>query len=179
MEEVIRATELGIRLRGLVLPGGLRMASGEVLFDNPLIAVKPFQIPEGTVCHTVLTFLEEDVQAFLEAKRPGGLSGFRVSAKEGELTIVGIARALVPIEVGAIGTLEFSDGRLNFVPRRLEAAGINAEAFAKPVLSKVNPLVDLSGLPLHAEVSSIDIASGRIVLNARVETTAAIPRLEP
>jgi hypothetical protein len=155
------------------------MDSGLVTFDNPLLSVKPFQIPEGTVCHAILTFLEEDIRAFLEEKRPGGLTGFRVSAKEGEIRIVGIARMIIPIEVGAAGTLEFTDGRLHFVPRRMEAAGVNAETLIRPVLSKVNPLVDLSGLPLHADVSSIDIASGKVVINARVETTAAIPRLEP
>lgn len=179
MEEVIRATELGISLKGLVLPGGLRMAEGEVSFDAPILSVKPFSIPEGTICHATMVFLDEDVRAYLEEKRPGNLSDFRVRAEDGEITIVAVARMLLPVEVGAVGVLEFADGKLNFAPRRIEAGGVNAEAIARPHLERVNPLVDLTGLPVRADIQSLDIGSGAIRISVRLETTAAIPRLAP
>lgn len=179
MDQVIRATELGISLKGLVLPSGLRMAEGEVTFDAPIVSVKPFAIPEGTICHATLMFLDQDVQAYLEAKRPGSLSGFRVTAKDGEITIIAVARLLLPVEVGAVGVLEFSEGKLIFVPRRIEAGGMNAESIARPYLDRVNPLVDLTGLPVRAEVQSLDIGGGVIRISVRLETTAAIPRLAP
>lgn len=179
VEEVIRATELGISLKGLVLPGGLRMAKGEVWFDAPILSVKPFLIPEGTICHANLTFLEEDIQAYLERKRPANLSDFQVSAKDGEITITAIARLLLPVEVGAAGTLEFTEGRLNFVARCVEAGGINAESIARPHLERLNPLIDLTGLPVRADVQSLDIGGGTVRISVRLETTAAIPRLAP
>lgn len=161
------------------MPNGLRMAEGEVSFDAPIVSVKPFSIPEGTICHATLVFLDKDVQAYLEAKRPGNLSDFRVTAKDGEIKIVAVARFLVPVEVGAIGVLEFADGKLNFVPRRIEAGGMNAESLARPYLERVNPLVDLTGLPVRADVQSLDIGGGAIRISVRLETTAAIPRLAP
>jgi len=179
VEQVIRATELSISLKGLVLPSGLRMAEGDVSFDTPILGVRPFSIPEGTLCHATLTFLEEDVQAYLEKKRPANLSDFRVSAKNGEITILAVARLLLPVEVGAVGVLEFSDGKLNFVPRRIEAGGVNAKSIARPHLERINPLVDLTGLPLRADVQSLDIGGGAIRISGRLETTAAIPRLAP
>lgn len=175
----MRATELGISLKGLVLPGGLRMAEGEAWFDAPILSLKPFSIPEGTICHATLTFAQEDVQAYLEQKRPGNLSDFRVTAKDGEITIIAIARLLVAVEVGAVGTLQFAAGKLNFVARRIEAGGMNAESIARPHLERVNPLVDLTGLPVQADVQSLDIGGGAIRISVRLETTAAIPRLAP
>lgn len=178
MEKVIRATELDISARGLVLPGGFRIDAIDLAFPAPTVPCSPWRAVEGTKVDVKIRVTSEDVATYLNAKQPGGLSNFRVATKDGKLQIVALLKiAILPVEVGAEGTLEFENSRLNFVPSRAELGGVSApESMVRDQFSKVNPLIDLTGWPVHTTVRSIEIGDGQILLEGTLELTADIPR---
>lgn len=181
MEKVVRATELDVSAMGLVLPDGFRIESVDLAFPGPVVPCSPWQATEGTRVDLVIQVSAEDVASYLNSKQPSGLSGFRVSTKNGQLQVVATLKvAILPVEVGAEGILEFTDGKLNFVPKRAEVGGVGApEGMVKDQLGKINPLIDLTGWPVDTVVRSIEIGNGKIRLEGTLTLTADIPRRDP
>ncbi|MCH8274680.1 MAG: LmeA family phospholipid-binding protein [Armatimonadetes bacterium] len=180
MDQTVRATELDIESHGLVLPNGLRLHHVKVSLPQTTMQFSPFAFPEGSRMNVEVVATANDLQNYLNEKNPGGLSNFRVTAEDGQIRVVGVMRMILPVEVGALGTLEFSDARLNFVPKRVEMAGAKAPAaLVKEHLDKLNPLIDLSGWPVETNVKEITIGGGEIRLSASIVLTAPVPRREP
>ena len=177
----VHATQLHVTTRGLVLPNGLRIASIDVDLPTPVLQIKPqVYLPEGTVANIEATISAADIQGYLVKKQPGGVTGIEVKAEDGLLTLVGYTKMLVTVQIGAQGKLQFSDGKLNFIPTRAEVGGVKMpDNLVKERLAEVNPIIDLTGYPLEADVRSIEIAGGNVRLVAQLSVTAAIPRLEP
>jgi hypothetical protein len=177
----VHATQLHVSTRGLVLPNGLRIASIDVDLPTPVLQIKPqIYLPEGTVANIDATISAADIQAYLEKKQPGGVTGIEVRAEDGFLTLTGYTKMLVTVQIGAQGKLQFSDGKLNFIPTRAEVGGVKMpDSLVKERLDQVNPIIDLTGYPLEADVRSIEIGGGNVRLVAQLGVTAPIPRLEP
>ncbi|HWP31583.1 MAG TPA: DUF2993 domain-containing protein [Fimbriimonadales bacterium] len=179
-ESAVKATELCISTKGIVLPNGLRIAEARVSMPQLTLRVSPFLLPEGTNLDIELVAESMDLQEHLNAKSPAGISDIRVRAERGSIIITGIYRLLVPIPVGAEGVLEFENGKLNFVLKRAEVAGVKApENLVREQIEKINPIVDLTGYPVQAEIKSIEIGNGKIRINANLSLTAPVPRKEP
>lgn len=180
MPSAFHATEIDIATTGLVLPNGLRISSVEIGLPSLVVQNSPFVVPEGTELNLSAVVEAADLQAYLNARRPSGLNDFVVKAEDGLLTVHATMRVMVPVQVAGQGKLEFSEGKLNFVPLRAEVAGVKMpEGMMREQLSKLNPIIDSTGYPLDINVKAIDIENGIVRLNARVLTTAAIPRTEP
>lgn len=180
MGERIKATQVELTAVGLVLPGDFRLDSARIVLPNASFPLSPLRAPEGTKIETSIVVTALDIENYLNKKQPSGMSEFRVRAEEGVLRVVGVMRVVLPIEVGMEGRLEFSDGRLNFVPIRAEVAGGKApDVLVAEQMKKINPLIDLTGLPIHTMVKSIEIGSGHIRLEATLSLTAEIPRRSP
>jgi hypothetical protein len=177
----VHATQLHVSTRGLVLPNGLRIASVDVDLPTPVLQIKPqIYLPEGTVANVEATIEAADIEAYLSKKQPGGITGIEVKAEDGLLTLIGYTKMLVNVQIGAQGKLQFSDGKLNFIPTRAEVGGVKMpDNLVKERLDQVNPIIDLRGYPLEATVRSIEIADGHVRLAAQLSVTAPIPRLEP
>jgi hypothetical protein len=177
----VHATQLHVSTRGLVLPNGLRLASIDVDLPTPVLQIRPqIYLPEGTVANIDATIDAADIQTYLEKKQPGGVTGIVVKAEDGFLTLTGYTKLLVTVQIGAQGKLQLSDGKLNFIPTRAEVGGVKMpDTLVRERLDQVNPIIDLPGYPLEAQVRSIEIADGRVRLAAQVSVTAPIPRLEP
>ena len=177
----IHATQLRISTRGLVLPNGLRIASVDLDLPTPVLQIKPqIYLPEGTVGNVSAVITAADIEAYLQKKRPGGVTDISVKAENGLLTVVGMTKMLVPVQVGAEGKLEFSGGKLNFIPTRAEVGGVKMpDGLVRERLSEVNPIIDTTGYPVEATLRSLELKDGEVRLSAQVAVTAAIPRLEP
>lgn len=177
----IHATQLRVSTKGLVLPNGLRIASVEIDLPTPVLQIKPqIYLPEGTVGNIEATISAADIQAYLLKKQPGGISDIVVKAEDGLITVTGTAKMILPVQIGAQGNLEFSKGKLNFVPTRAEVGGVKMpDGLVREKLDEVNPIIDTTGYPLEATVKSIEIADGMVRLVAKIAVTAAIPRIEP
>lgn len=180
MAETAKATELRINIHGLALPSGIRIADINLIFPQIALQFSPFMVPEGTRVNASIVVSASDIQQYLNQKRPGGISNFRVTTNNGKIQIVGQAKVLIPMEVGAEGVLDYEDGKMSFVPLRAEIAGAKApDGLVKDQIDKINPIFDLTGLPLSADVKSIEIGNGEIQLEGAVVLTAPIPRIEP
>ncbi len=178
MEKVVRATELDVSAAGLVLPDGFRIDSVELAFPAPTVPCSPWRAKEGTKVDVIIRVTSADVAEYLNRKQPSGLSNFRVSTKDGKLQVVATTKiAILPVEVGAEGLLEFAEGRLNFVPLRAEVGGVGApEGMIREQFSKINPLIDLTGWPVETVVRSIEILDNVLRLEGTLTLTADIPR---
>ena len=96
------------------------------------------------------------------------------------MTVIAVTRVIVPVQVGAQGVLEFEGGKLNFVPSRAEIGGVKAPSgMVKEQLSKLNPIIDLTGWPVETKIKAIEIGAGEIRLSARLTLTASVPRRGP
>src|SRR5581483_11464064 len=105
----------------------------------------------------------ESLRQYLEDANPAGLGAFEVKAEDGELTVIAVTRVLVPMQVGAKGTVRLEQGRLEFVPARAEISGMKApEGMVREYLSKINPIVDLAKYNLAAQNVHIAIQNGTI-----------------
>jgi hypothetical protein len=177
----VHATQLHVSTRGLVLPNGLRIATIDVDLPSPVLQIRPqVYLPEGTVANVDATISAADIEAYLAKKQPGGVTGIEVRAEDGLLTLTGYTKLLVTVQIGAQGKLQFTDGKLNFIPTRAEVGGVKMpDNLVKERLDQVNPIIDLTGYPLEATVRSIEIGSGNVKLAAQIAVTAPIPRLEP
>lgn len=180
MLKAIKATELRISLKGLVMPNGLRFHTLDVRLPQVAAEIDPFLLPEGTVADVELVVRAEDIEAYLNTKSPSGLSNFSIKIEAGAITIVAVARIIVPVQIGARGHLEFENGKLNFVLERAEVAGAKApDGLVREQIEKVNPLVDLTGLPLSSRLKSLDMDNNEVKIGAEVRVTANIPRRSP
>ncbi|MCL6623914.1 MAG: DUF2993 domain-containing protein [Fimbriimonadales bacterium] len=180
MSKTLRATELTLQATGLILPEGLRLARVNINLPQLSLPLSPLYLPEGTEIDVEILTTEDDLAYYLNETQPGGLSDFRVRAENGTLTILAVKTGFLNVEVGAEGTLSFSDGKLLFQPRRAEVAGVPApESLVNEMTKRLNPLVDLTKWPLMTKVKEISIGRGEVRLAGTLTLTASIPRLEP
>lgn len=174
------ATQFDAAVAGLILPNGLRLASVKVAFPSPVVQVSPFFLQEGTVAEIEAVIEAADIEAYLNKRQPSGMSNFSVKASGGLLTVVATAKVVIPVQVGAEGTLAFADGRLNFVPTRAEVGGVKMpDGMMREQLNKVNPIIDSTGYPVDVTVKAIAIEDGAVRLAGSAAVTAPIPRREP
>ena len=174
------ATQFDAAVAGLILPNGLRLASVKVAFPSPVVQVSPFFLQDGTVAEIEAVIEAADIEAYLNQRQPSGMSNFSVKANGGLLTVVATAKVVIPVQVGAEGTLAFADGRLNFVPRRAEVGGVKMpDGMMREQLNKVNPIIDSTGYPVDVTVKAITIENGTVRLAGSAAVTAPIPRREP
>ena len=180
MLKAIKATELRVALNGLVLPNGLRVHKLDVRMPQIAAEIDPFLLPEGTLADVELVVRAEDIESFLNARNPSGLSNFSVKIEAGALTILAAMRVIVPVQVGARGHLIFENGKLFFVLERAEVAGAKApDGLVREHIEKVNPLIDLSGLPISNRMKSMDMDNNEVRITAEISVTANIPRRNP
>ncbi len=180
MSKTLRATELSLKITGLILPEGLRLAHAHLNIPQLSLPLSPTYIPEGTEIDVEITTTQDDLTAYLNETQPGGLSDFRVRAENGTLTVLAVKKGFLSVEVGAEGTLVFQEGKLLFQPMRAEVAGVKApETLVNETMKRLNPLVDLTKWPLITKIKEISIGGGEIRLAGSLTLTAPIPRREP
>lgn len=180
MSSAVHATQLDINTIGLVLPNGLRVAKVAVKMPTPVVQISPVFVPEGTIVDLDATVEAADIQSYLNTKQPSGMTNFSVKAEDGLLTVTAIAKIILPVQVGGQGRLDFSNGRLNFIPLRAEVGGVKMpDGMMREQLNKVNPIIDITGVPIDAKVKSIEVSNGLIRISASLVVTAPIPRREP
>ncbi len=175
--KAIKATELSIRAKALLMPNGLRLEMVEILFPQASAGLDPFVLPEGTCAEIEIVVSAQDIENYLNAKSPQGLTNFSVKIESGSITVLAVARVIIPLQVGAQGHLIFENNKLLFVLDRAEVAGAKApESLVRDHIEKVNPLIDLTALPVMSRLKSLDLVEGSIRMSAALELTADIPR---
>jgi hypothetical protein len=162
---MIAADRFSLELLNLRLPSAPVLRSFQLEWNDAQVHRDPFRIPRGSSALVKVELTAESLRQYLEENRPPGLGAFEVKAEDGELTVIAVTRGLVPIQVGAKGTVRLEQGRLEFVPTRAEIAGMKApDAMVREYVSKINPILDISKYDLEAQNVRITIQNGMITL---------------
>jgi hypothetical protein len=134
--------------------------------DGGLIDKDPFRLemPElGTIEARVTAAALQD---FLEMKSPGGLSGFKIELEEGKVYVQATARVIMEVRASAVCTLSIHDGRKLFVDlESVDVMGLGGmRSLVQSQLDQVNPVLDVSEIPLHVVLQEAIVADGAVTL---------------
>lgn len=149
------------------------IAEAEVKSEGIEISMKPLLVTKGMKASIRAVIRADDLREHLERTKPGGLAAFNVTMEADEITVTGVTKLLIPVQVGARGRLVFSNARLEFVPERAEVAGVPApEGMVREQLDKINPILDLSELPLEVSDPEFRMQNGFLTVRATIMTSS-------
>jgi hypothetical protein len=88
------------------------------------------------------------------------------SLQNGQITLTGTYKFVVGNKFKMSGKLEVPDGyRINFVPTAVKVNGVPLPVSGvKILLSKLNPILDLSDVVMEPRVTSLSIEEGRLIV---------------
>ncbi len=155
------ATQKGITIRPMFVKGS------DVAIDLPPLFGPDYKLQTRQVGKTWLhvEMSENDVNEGLN-RAQNVVPDLKAELRDGQIVLTGTYRLIVGNKFRMAGKLECKDGyRINFVPTAVKVNGIPVPVAAlKPVLGKINPLLDTSEVVLSPRISSIEIADGKMVV---------------
>ena len=158
---------MNLRLEGVDLPIGLRL--DEVLLEvhDASFETDPWRIVVSEPGRAVVRISQESFAAYLEGQSPAGASGFKVDASDGVIKIAASAKMVMQINVLIACRVEVVGGKqINFL---LEGVSPPiAQSMLQAQLEKLNPIIDVSGLPLELTIDEATVADGWIELRGGV-----------
>jgi hypothetical protein len=158
------------RLEQVALPMGLVLDVVNVVGERIHLEKEPFQIQLASPGQLEVTVSEKSLEAFLNAKSPGNLSGFEVTLVNERIYIQATAHVIVPIKAAAVCTLRIEGGKQLFVDlESVDVLGVGAKKLVQSQLDSINPVLDASDLPLEARLTSSAVAKGAVVLRGEIE----------
>lgn len=154
----------------LVLPLGLTLDEVRVVGYGAEVTKDPFQIALEKPAELEAELLQEDLQAFLVRTSPGGLQGFKVRMAEGKIYVDARITVLIPVPVSAVCTLRIDGGKRLFVDlESVSVLGGAPKGLVQKQLDAINPVFDMSTLPLEGELTSVDVADGKALLKGTLQ----------
>lgn len=165
-DKLVVVGSLGALLTGVELPIGLVLDVVEVAGEGLEIDGEPFAIRLAQPGSIRVRVGEAGLAQFLSAKAPGGLKNFRVTLTDGEIRVRATATILFPIEVAANCVLRIEEGSRLYVDlKRMDSVGgAGIAAIVQRQLDSINPIFDVSDLPLAVELQTVEIAEGILEL---------------
>jgi len=108
---------------------------------------------------------EASLATFLDAQAPAGLKNFRVQAKNGKLFVQAVKTVLVDLKANAVCSLVIEDQRkLLVVLESVDVAGAGIKNLIQTQLDKINPIFDLSVLPINGAIETVSMDNGGVIL---------------
>lgn len=169
MSQTIETQGLTATLTELVLPIGLTVDRFDIELGPTRVETSPLRILPAAAAFVDAEVSAASVAAFLNKKAPGGLSKFKVSCKDGLVTVDAKAKMLVEIPVSAIVTLEIVDGHK--VMARLKSAevmGGGASGLVDGMMDKINPILNTHDFPLPITLTEIEADNNMVTLHGEV-----------
>lgn len=158
MSEIcLDVAHLAARFLNVRLPMGLVLDEVLVEGEGLRLEGEPLQITLEAPGQMTVRVSAASLSAFLNEKKPGGLSGFRTEIGGGLLQIE--ARApLLPFTATAHCRLEIVEGRELHVrlERLASIGGSGAATMVQRQLDGLNPIVDLAEFPVQATLESVE-----------------------
>jgi hypothetical protein len=147
-----------LKLDGFALPIGLTLDEVIVSGHDVVVDADPFSIHLGRDASAVVRVSCESIANFLGSLKLG-LRDVSVSTFEGQLKVGATAVVLVPIRATALCSLAVRDGKaLDIVLHSAEPSA--ARGLIEKQLAGINPVLDLSTLPLDLVIEGVEIADG-------------------
>lgn len=160
---------LNASFRDIELDFGLKIQSFEITSNTARASIDPFELNLDSPGNLKAIVTEQAVADFLEAKAPSNISGFQVSISGGKIHVNATANIVLSLPVKAVCTLEIVSGQQVFV--RLESVDVmggKAKSIVENQLDKVNPILDVSELPLNVVLNNVEADAGIVTLTGQV-----------
>ncbi len=149
----------------IVLPMGLQVASLELTGSGFTLSSDPFRIFASSTCSVRATVVEGDVASFLRAKAPSNITFQSVRLVDGQIHIAAAMQVLITITAQAVCRLVIVDRKQLVVELdSVEVLGMGGKGLVQKQLDEINPLLDVSDLPVAMELLTVDILNREIVL---------------
>lgn len=160
-------------LKGLVLPDAPMLDEARITAAQSSLSQDPFKLTTAKPAKAVVLVSQASLAAFLEKKKPGGLSGFQVEVGGGVIRVQAKARVIIEIPVKAECTLDIVGGtELHVRLKSVDVAGGPAKALVESAINKQNPILKTSELPFPLTMTSAVLDGGYV----RIEGEALPPQ---
>ena len=161
------AKELELRITGLVLPFGLEL--DEVLLHGCEVEVgsEPFSAVAHGKSPASVRVSAEAIERLLQGLLLSSISDITVSTEGDKLKVAAVVRVIVPIPAVALCALVLDEGkRVRIALESVEPAG--GRAIVERQLNQINPIVDLTSLPVDLTIERVQVADGWVTLTGHV-----------
>lgn len=156
-------------IKDVLLPMGLRVASVDVRGEGGTLDSEPFALRLSVPGSMEARVEEEALAEFLEQQAPGGIHGFSVRAEGGKIHVRAKKTMLVELKITALASLRLVEGRQLWIDvESVDVMGAGAKNLVQSQIDKINPVLDVSDLPVDATLSSVEIGDGRVILRGTV-----------
>lgn len=167
MEGRLQAEGAGLKLDGFTLPIGLTIDEAVVSGHDVEVGTDPFSIHLGKDASAVVRVSCESIAKFLGSLSLG-LRDVSVSTSEGMLKVVATAVVLVPIRAVVMCSLVVRDGQaLDIVLESAEPGA--ARGLIEKQLGGINPVLDLSAVPMNLVIERVEVEDGWVVVRGVAE----------
>ncbi len=155
------ATQKGITIRPMFVKGT------DVAIDLPPLFGPDYKLRTRHVGKTEMhvEMAEDDVNEGL-SRAQDVVPDLKAELENGQIVLTGTYRFIIGNKFRMAGKLECKDGyRINFVPTAVKVNRMPVPvSVLKPVLGKINPLLDTSEVVLSPRISSIVIKDGKMIV---------------
>ncbi len=162
------AANVKVEIQNLTLENGLLIdnvtLTGKNLEYDPIS--QRINVPEPG--KLVAQLSAASVYRFLETNPPENVKDLDVMLGEGVIVVTAKVQSLISVGIEATGKLVAANGAMiEFLPTSVRVAGFGAPSrLVESVLSQINPLLDLSDLPIPITVTSIEVRPDGITIAA-------------
>ena len=163
MSQQWAANDLALTAKNLRLPIGLVLDTVEISVQQTNITSDPLQIQLEKAGTAEITVSASSVAAFLEHLKPGGLSGFSVKIEDGIVHIQAVMQVIISIPVAATCSLSIAD-ETQLVLELLDVSPAAGRQILEAQLANINPLFDVSQLPISVALTEVKAENGAIYL---------------
>jgi hypothetical protein len=128
-----------------------------------------------------IDILQEDLSKMARAKVQN-FGDVQVLLGAGDVSVVAPAKALnLAVDLSVQGSLQVQDGtRINFAPRAVALGPLTlADGPVQALAARINPIADLTGLPIPIFVDVLTSQAGRLAIQGRLFLDKTLPAAEP
>jgi hypothetical protein len=170
MGEQISIGGFEARFYNVKTPMGLVLTEARVKGVNTIIGHKPLHVEMLKPGDIEAHINEQALAVFLNEEAPGGLQNFQVELKDGKIALQATMTMIIPIKAAAVCTLRIVDGRQIFVDlESVDVFGVGATGLVESHLAKVNPVLDVSTLPLDVLLKDVTIKEGLVIVTGTAQ----------
>ena len=129
----------------------------------------PFSMTLDEPAQIEADLLQRDVQSFLATSVQGGLRDFAVRMEDGKIFVDATMQILVSVPVSAVCTLRIDEGKRLFIDlESVSVLGGAPKSMVQKQLDAINPVFDLSTLPVDGNLDSVEISNGKATLKGHL-----------